>query len=83
MPDGDKTYLAQMVSAKTGISQEDARKRADDMVAQAQAWVRGGEADGRNFANISMVYAGQILGVCLTHGSCRRRLLDRENPLRH
>jgi hypothetical protein len=46
-------------------------------------WVRGGEADGRNFANISMVYAGQILGVCLTHGSCRRRLLDRENPLRH
>ena len=36
MPDGDKTYLAQLVSAKTGISQDDARKRVDDMVAQAQ-----------------------------------------------
>jgi hypothetical protein len=46
-------------------------------------WVRGGEADDRNFANISMVYDGQILGVCLTHCSCRRRLLDQEDLLRH
>jgi hypothetical protein len=36
MPDGDKMYLAQLVSAKTGASQDDARKRVDDMVAQAQ-----------------------------------------------
>jgi len=34
--DADKTYLAQLVSAKTGLSQDDARKRVDDMVAQAQ-----------------------------------------------
>jgi hypothetical protein len=61
--------------------QRTGRKR--DNAGMYLTWVRGGEADGRNFANISMVYAGQILGVCLTHGSCRRRLLDRENPLRH
>ena len=36
MPDGDKTYLAQLVSAKTGISPDEARKRVDDMVAKAE-----------------------------------------------
>ena len=45
--------------------------------------VRGGEADGRNFANISIVYDGQILGVCLSRGRCRSRLLDQEDLLRH
>ena len=44
---------------------------------------RGGEADGRNFANISIVYDGQILGVCLSRGRRRRRLLDQEDLLRH
>jgi ABC-type branched-subunit amino acid transport system substrate-binding protein len=48
-----------------------------------QAWVRGGEADGRNFANISIVYNGQIRGVCLSRGRCRRRFLDQEDLLRH
>jgi len=37
MSDGDKAYLAQLVAAKAGVSQEDARKRIDDMIAQAQA----------------------------------------------
>jgi hypothetical protein len=36
MPDEDKTYLAQLAAAKTGISQDDARKRVDTMVTQAQ-----------------------------------------------
>jgi hypothetical protein len=48
-----------------------------------QTWVRGGEADGRNFANISIVYNGQIRGVCLSRGRCRRRFLDQEDLLRH
>ena len=33
----DKTYLAQLAAARTGISQQDAEKRVDDMMAQAKA----------------------------------------------
>ena len=46
-------------------------------------WVRGDEADSRNFANISIVYKGQIRGVCLSRGGCRRRLLHQEDLLGH
>jgi hypothetical protein len=35
--DGDKTYLAQLVAARTGISQDDARKRVDNLISQEQA----------------------------------------------
>jgi hypothetical protein len=35
--DGDKTYLAQLVAARTGISQDDARKRVDNLITQEQA----------------------------------------------
>jgi hypothetical protein len=35
--DGDKTYLAQLVAARTGISQDDASKRLDTLIAQEQA----------------------------------------------
>lgn len=37
MPDNDKTYLSQLVASRTGVSAEVARKRVDDMIAQAQA----------------------------------------------
>jgi hypothetical protein len=37
VPDGDKTYLAQLVSQRTGISQDDARKRVDTLISQEQA----------------------------------------------
>lgn len=37
VPAGDKTYLAQLVAARTGISQADAEKRVDDVIAQAKA----------------------------------------------
>ena len=33
----DRTYLAQMAAARTGISQQDAEKRVDDMTAQAKS----------------------------------------------
>jgi hypothetical protein len=33
----DKTYLAQLVAARTGLSQADAEKRVDDVVAQEKA----------------------------------------------
>jgi hypothetical protein len=35
--DADKAYLAQLVAARTGLSQEDARKRVNDVLAQEQA----------------------------------------------
>ena len=33
----DKTYLAQLVAARTGLSQADAEKPADDVIAQEKA----------------------------------------------
>ena len=37
VPAADKTYLAQLVAAHTGLSPADAQKRVDDVMAQAQA----------------------------------------------
>ena len=36
VPPADRTYLAQLVAAKTGISQTDAQKRVDDTIAGAK-----------------------------------------------
>ncbi len=36
VPDADRTYLASLVVARTGISQADATKRVDDVVARTQ-----------------------------------------------
>jgi hypothetical protein len=36
IPAADKTYLAQMIAARTGISEPDAERRVDDTFAQAQ-----------------------------------------------
>jgi hypothetical protein len=33
----DKTYLAQLVAARTGLSQADAEKRVDDVIAMVKA----------------------------------------------
>ncbi len=37
VPDGDKNYLAELVATRTGISQDDARKRVDTLIGQEQA----------------------------------------------
>jgi len=36
VPAADKTYLAQLVAARTGLSQEDAQKRVDEVIAKAR-----------------------------------------------
>lgn len=36
VPAADKTYLAQLVAARTGLSQEDAQKRVDEVIAKAK-----------------------------------------------
>jgi hypothetical protein len=35
VPDGDRMYLSQLVAARTGLSPEDAQKRVDDFIANA------------------------------------------------
>jgi hypothetical protein len=47
LPAGDRTYLAELVAARTGISQADAEKRVDDVIARAQA----AETKARQVAN--------------------------------
>ncbi len=37
VPAGDRTYLAQLVSARTGLAQSEAEKRVNDVITQAQA----------------------------------------------
>lgn len=37
LPPADKSYLAQIVASRTGLSQADAEKRVDDVVAQVDA----------------------------------------------
>jgi hypothetical protein len=37
LPEGDKTYLAQLVAARTGLPQDAAEKRVNDVLGQAQA----------------------------------------------
>jgi hypothetical protein len=37
VPDADRSYLAELVAARTGISQADAQKRVDDLIAQSKA----------------------------------------------
>jgi len=37
VPDADKTYLAQLVAARTGISPDEARQRVDQLITQTQA----------------------------------------------
>jgi len=36
VPAADKTYLTQLVAARTGLSQEEAQKRVDDVIAKAK-----------------------------------------------
>jgi hypothetical protein len=37
VPASDKTYLAQLVAVRTGLSQADSEKRVDDVIAQEKA----------------------------------------------
>lgn len=58
IPPADRTYLAQLVSARTGLSQPDAEKRVDDAVSQAKA----AEVRARNAADAARK-AGATLSI--------------------
>lgn len=82
MPAADKTYLAQLAAARTGLSQPDAAKRVDEVDAQVKAaWVKTHQAaDGARkaasylsfFTAFSMVVGAFIAAVTATVAGHRR-----------
>ena len=54
VPDADRTYLASLIAARTGISQAEAQKRVDDVVARAR---QEAEAARRAAAKTSLLTA--------------------------
>ena len=71
---GDRTYVGQLVAAQTGLSQADAEKRVDDVVAQAKAaadqarrgaaklafWMTAALLFGAFAASLAAVEGGQL-----------------------
>ena len=61
VPDADRTYLASLVAARTGLSQADAKKRVDEVVARAQ---QESEAARKAAATTSLLTAlAMIIGA--------------------
>jgi len=61
VPDSDKAYLAQMVAACTGLSQDDARKRVDAVLEQenaAEAKARQAADTARKAGAMMSIYTG-------------------------
>lgn len=56
--DGDKTYLAQLVAARTGLSQAEAEKRVDEVIGK----VKAAEAKARQTADAARK-AGAYLSI--------------------
>lgn len=82
VPAADKTYLAQLVAARTGLSQDDAQKRVDDVIAKvkddgqkARAAADAARKAGRNlafFTAFSMLIGAFIAGVTAKIGGHHR-----------
>jgi hypothetical protein len=73
--DADKMYLADVVSAKAGISQADAERRVDDWVATAQS-ARKAAAEASIYTALSLLIGAFIASVSAVLGG---RLRD-EHP---
>jgi hypothetical protein len=58
IPAGDKAYLVQLVAARTGLSQADAEKRVDEVIANAKA----AETKARQIADVARK-AGAYLSI--------------------
>lgn len=56
VPAADRTYLAQLIASRTGVSQDDARKRVDDVVTQEKA----AEAKARQAADTARKSASAV-----------------------
>jgi hypothetical protein len=56
VPAADRTYLAQLIASRTGVSQDDAQKRVDDVLAQEKA----AEAKARQAADTARKSASAV-----------------------
>ncbi|WP_131118579.1 hypothetical protein [Lichenihabitans psoromatis] len=56
----DKTYVGQLIAAKTGLSQADAEKRVDDTIAQAKAAAAKAEQTARDAADAARKAAAYL-----------------------
>jgi hypothetical protein len=68
VPAADKTYLAQLVTARTGVSQADAEKRVDDVIAK----VKAAETKARQVADATRkasAYLSTYTGVTMLIGA--------------
>jgi hypothetical protein len=82
IPPGDRTYLAQLVAGRTGISQDEAQKRVDGVIAQAKAAeekakqaadaARKAAATFSIFAALSMLIGAFIASVAAAYGGSLR-----------
>jgi hypothetical protein len=82
IPPGDRTYLAQLVAGRTGISQDEAQKRVDGVIAQAKAAeekakqaadaARKAAATFSIFAALSMLIGAFIASVAAAFGGSLR-----------
>jgi hypothetical protein len=89
VPDADKTYLAQMIATRTGISPQDAQKRVDDVIArEQQAVVKAKqEADAARkaaaklgiYTALSMLIGAFIASVAAAYGGGLRDDHDHMN----
>jgi hypothetical protein len=84
VPSADRTYLAELVAARTGISMEDARKRVDTAVAQAKAaeakarqaadTARKAASEASIYTALSMLVGAFIACIAAALGGQRRDL---------
>jgi hypothetical protein len=82
VPSADRTYLAELVSARTGISMEEAQKRVDNAIAQAKAAgtkarqaadsARKAAAQASIYTALSMLVGAFIACVAAALGGQRR-----------
>lgn len=82
VPAADKTYLAQLVAARTGLSQEEAQKRVDEVIAkakEAEAKVRQAADTARKatlylslFTALSMLIGAFIASAAAAFGGHQR-----------
>jgi hypothetical protein len=76
--DNDRTYLARRVSARTGISQDEAQRRVDDAITKARQAADAARKATRDIAlciGFSMLIGAFIAGVAATIGGHHRDML--------
>lgn len=86
LPATDKTYLAQLVAARSGLSQEAAQKRVDEVLEQETAWQAKSRATANAarragtylaiFTGLSMLIGAFIACIAAALGGQRRDVHD-------